>query len=373
MAATIPSGPPGYRRLGFSTDRPVVLIFVVHRSLIDAPPGLVAQRESIRLTRGGSLVRSQPGPLEVVAAHTFTVLRRPAVTESRSRHGAHRPPVLMMVHAHPDDESSQTGGTLARYAAAGCRTVLVTCTDGAQGDADGGAKPGEPGHDPRQVAAHRARELDAAAHALGVHDVVKLGYPDSGPTGHGAVAPESFSQRPVTPMISRLVRLMRIHQPDVVITYPANGMSGHPDHIRTHDVVVAAHANIIANRRANAAGEGADSPTDGPRLYYIALSVSRLRAAQASVRAAFGDDAWAPPDELGVDDDEITTVVDVAQFWDTKLRALAAHASQPDAAMLLQMFSGGADPVEAGSRVEEYVRAYPTATAADFETDFFGS
>ena len=272
----------------------------------------------------------------------------------------------MIVHAHPDDESSQTGGTLARYAAAGCRTVLITCTDGAQGDADDGAKPGELGHDPRRVAAHRARELDAAARALGVHDVVKLGYPDSGMPGpEGRIAPESFSMRPMMPMVTQLVRLMRLHQPDVVVTYPPNGMSGHPDHIRTHDVVVAAHANIVANGRRNA-------PADGPRLYYIALSATRLRAAQASVRAAFGHDAWAPPDEMAVDDDAITTVLDVAPFWDAKLQALAAHASQGDAAMLLQMFSGSADSVQAGSRVEEYVRAYPTAAVTAIESDFFG-
>jgi LmbE family N-acetylglucosaminyl deacetylase len=268
----------------------------------------------------------------------------------------------MIVHAHPDDESSQTGGTLARYAAEGCRTILVTCTDGALGDAEGGAKPGEPGHDPRQVAQHRAHELAAAAAALGVHDLIPLAYPDSGMPGPGGYfAPESFSQRPTTPMVTQLVRLMRLHQPDVVVTYPPNGMSGHPDHIRTHEIVVAAHANIVAN---------ADGP--GPRLYYIALSVTRLRAAQASVRAAFGDDAWLPPDELGVADADITTVLDVAQFWDAKLRALAAHASQADAAMLLKMFSSGDRPATAGSLVEEYVRAYP-ATVADgvVEADFF--
>ena len=268
----------------------------------------------------------------------------------------------MIVHAHPDDESSQTGGTLARYAAAGCRTVLVTCTDGALGDADGGAKPGEPGHAPEQVAANRARELGAAARALGVHDLVALGYPDSGMPGPGGhVAPEAFSRRPLMPMVTQMVRLIRLHQPDVVVTYPPNGMSGHPDHIRTHDVVVAAHANVVAN-----------AAPPGPRLYYIALSVTRLRAAQASVRAAMGDDAWAPPDELGVDDADITTVLDVAPFWDAKLRALAAHASQADAAMLLQMFSMSDGPASEGTFVEEYVRAYPPASAEDVvETDLF--
>jgi LmbE family N-acetylglucosaminyl deacetylase len=275
-------------------------------------------------------------------------------------------PVLMVVHAHPDDESSQTGGTLARYAAAGCRTVLVTCTDGSQGDAiEHGAKPGADGHDPHDVAACRSRELDAAARALGVHEVVKLGYPDSGmATGDGPSVPDCFSTRPARPMVTQMVRLMRSHRPDVVITYPPNGLSEHPDHIRTHDVVVAAHANVVAN---TAPGHRP------PRLYYIAMSVSRLREAQTSIRAIFGDEAWVPPDGLGVDDDDVTTVIDVAAFWDDKLRALAAHASQADATLLGKIYSAAGERAKSVARVEEYVRAHPAVRAADepVERDFF--
>ena len=286
----------------------------------------------------------------------------------QSQYGLDRTPVLMVVHAHPDDESSQTGGTLARYASAGCRTVLVTCTDGAQGDAvGGGSKPGEDGHDPRRVAQHRSMELDAAAGALGVVDLVKLGYPDSGMfTGGGHVTADSFSALPLLPMVQQMVRLLRVYQPDVVITYPPNGLSGHPDHIRTHELVVAAHANVVAN------GE-----PDGrvPRLYYIAMSASRLREVQDGVRAAFGDEVWVPPDELGIDDDEITTVIDVAPFWTAKTAALAAHASQADAALLLRLFAIADRLVKPVVRVEEYRRAYPPveSPAGLVERDFFGA
>jgi LmbE family N-acetylglucosaminyl deacetylase len=276
-----------------------------------------------------------------------------------------RAPVLMVVHAHPDDESSQTGGTLARYAAAGYRTVLVTCTDGRQGDAAGGVKAGQPGHDPHQVATERSRELDLAAAALGLHAVVKLGYPDSGVSdgGERGAAAESFSLRPARPMVARLVRLMQLYRPEVLVTYPPNGFSMHPDHIRTHDLVVAAHRHIIANDEA----EGGRSPA--PRLYYIALSRARLREVQTRARAALGADAFVPPDEMAVDDARITTVIDVAEFWPEKLRALAAHASQSDAAALLQMF-GAAD--ESVGRVEEYMRAYPAPTEPIVvENDFF--
>ncbi|GLP76013.1 GlcNAc-PI de-N-acetylase [Mycobacterium antarcticum] len=278
-----------------------------------------------------------------------------------------RVPVLMIVHAHPDDESSQTGGTLARYAAAGCHTVLVTCTDGARGDAgDTGAKPGDDGHDPRRVAAHRSGELAAAATALGVGEVVELGYPDSGlPADDERVAADAFSVRPSGPMMTRVVELIRRYEPDVLVTYPPNGLSGHPDHIRTHELVAAAHGAIANDARGGHV----------PRLYYIAMSVSRLRAVQSDVRGAFGADAWVPPDELGVDDSEVTTVIDVGAFWARKLAALAAHASQSDAAVMLRLFTMAGESAKSVARVEEYVRAYPPVgtPVGEIERDFFGA
>ena len=287
-------------------------------------------------------------------------------------------PVLMVVHAHPDDESSQTGGLLARYAAAGYRTVLIVCTDGGQGDAAHGVKPTQLGHDLRAVAVRRSRELALAAAILGVSVVVELGYPDSGIATDGAAVPaaDSFSQRAMGPMVTRLVQLMRRYQPDVVVTYPPNGLSGHPDHIRTHDLVVAAHGNIVANgQHEDGRGQTADSPPRAPKLYYIALSATRLRAAQTNVRAALGAEAWMPPDEMAVDDAQITTVIDVAPFWADKLRALSAHASQSDAAAILQVLSVAGDSAGVGGRVEEYVRAYPPAVEplSTLEHDLFES
>jgi LmbE family N-acetylglucosaminyl deacetylase len=271
----------------------------------------------------------------------------------------HRVPVLMMVHAHPDDESSLTGGTLARYSADGWRTVLVTCTDGGQGDTAEGLKPGEPGHDPRLVAAARSKELDLATAALGLHDVVKLGYPDSGVLGDSVPAGDNlaFSRRTLRPMVTRLVRVMRMCQPDVVVTYPPNGLSGHPDHIRTHELVVAAHRNVIANAEPEPATiRAATAFPWGPQLHYIALSRSRLHGVQQRARAALGRDTWVPPEAMAIEDADITTAIDVAAFWPTKLRALAAHASQPDAAALLRIFG---TPMESAELFEEYVRAYP--------------
>src|ERR1700735_5167496 len=87
---------------------------------------------------------------------------------------------LMAVHAHPDDDATGPGGILARCAAEGIRTVLVTCTDGSCGDGPGGVKPGEPGHDPAAVVAIRRRELEESCRVLGVTHLELLEYPDSG-------------------------------------------------------------------------------------------------------------------------------------------------------------------------------------------------
>jgi LmbE family N-acetylglucosaminyl deacetylase len=268
----------------------------------------------------------------------------PGVSRSRA-------PVLMVVHAHPDDESSSTGGTLARYAAEGYRTVLVTCTDGRHGD--------PAGLDPGLVPARRSAELDLAAKALGIDDVVKLGYPDSGLSEDGtAAAADSFSRRPMKPLVQQLVRLIRMFAPDVLVTYPPNGLSAHPDHIRTHDVVVAAHAHIIGNDDGLA-----------PKLYYIAISATSLQSMAAACRTVFGDDAWVPPPEIAVDDAVITARVDVTPFWEHKLAALKAHASQPDAQALLMLFSS-IDVTAA--HTEDYVRAYPPVDGrVDVERSLF--
>lgn len=280
----------------------------------------------------------------------------------------------MVVHAHPDDESSQTGGTLARYGAMGYRTILITCTDGACGDGPGGVKPGDPDHDPRAVARLRSQELDAASTALGINQVIKLGYADSGvpavdgpdPTNasHGDL--RSYCQREFAPLVTQMLQLLRAHRPQVLITYPPNGLSGHPDHIRVHDVVTAAHRQLFT--------ESASHRPDLvlPALYYIALSRSRLAVVRDGVRAVSGADAWGPPEEMAVEDAAITAEIDVSAFWDDKIAALGAHASQPDAASLLKVFADFTGAGSTSMRVEEYVRVWPQmAREAPRQDDLF--
>ena len=90
---------------------------------------------------------------------------------------------LMAVHAHPDDECLSTGGVLARYSDEGIRTVLVTCTNGEQGDGPGGVKPGDPGHTTPRWRERRLAELRESVQHLGIEHLELLGYRDSGMDG----------------------------------------------------------------------------------------------------------------------------------------------------------------------------------------------
>jgi LmbE family N-acetylglucosaminyl deacetylase len=230
---------------------------------------------------------------------------------------------LMAVHAHPDDESSSTGGVLARYAAEGVRTVLVTCTNGEYGDGPNHVKPGEPGHDPAQVAATRLAELDEACRHLNVGASERLGYHDSGMADwEFKDRDEVFCNVPIEESAGRLSLLMKQYQPDVVITYDTMGGYNHPDHLRAHDIAIAAIAET-------------DIPT---KLYLIARRRRDWEKMREALTAA-GIEAPTPPQRQQTPEWEqrmaelearINTEIDVAPFALQKRAALAAHASQLD-------------------------------------------
>src|SRR6201986_4408667 len=114
------------------------------------------------------------------------------------------PLTLMAVHAHPDDEASG-GGILASYSDQGIQTIVVTCTNGEYGDAPGGIKPGQPGHDPETVARLRLAELEKSAAILKISDVETLGDHDSGMEEWAYKRqPNAFSNLPVATVTSRI-------------------------------------------------------------------------------------------------------------------------------------------------------------------------
>jgi N-acetyl-1-D-myo-inositol-2-amino-2-deoxy-alpha-D-glucopyranoside deacetylase len=230
---------------------------------------------------------------------------------------------LLAVHAHPDDECIQTGGILARYAAEGVRTVLITCTRGEVGEISDPALA-----TPANLAEVRAAELAEAARILGIGRVVQLGYRDSGMAGTADNDhPRSFLRAHLDEATAKVVRVVREERPDVVVTYDENGLYGHPDHIRAHQVAVAAF---------HAAGDPTRFPEAGPawappKLYYAVFGRSGVRRfaerlRQAGIAPPFGDD-WSSGG-FGVADERVTTEVDVAAYVDTKRAALAAHRTQ---------------------------------------------
>ncbi|MEV6343233.1 PIG-L family deacetylase [Actinoplanes sp. NPDC051851] len=257
---------------------------------------------------------------------------------------------MMAVHAHPDDEVTSTGGVLARYAAEGVTTVVVTCTDGRCGDGPNGVKPGEPGHDPEAVVATRRRELEASCAALKVAHLEILGYHDSGMMGWDTNgAPGSFWSTPVDEAAARLAALIRKYRPDVVVTYDPNGGYGHPDHIQVHRISMAAVAL-------------AESPA---RVYWSTIARSAMTTVAERMREmGIGADGPDPAEgePMGWPDEEITTQVDVAEVLDQKFDALSAHASQGDGAFFLSL---GRETFGRVMGVESFIRVGDASVRED--------
>ena len=221
---------------------------------------------------------------------------------------------LMAVHAHPDDESSSTGGVLATYSGQGIRTVVVTCTNGEFGDAPGGVKPGEDGHDEQAVA-----ELRQACKILGVTDLETLGYHDSGmPDWDYKDRPEAFCNIPLAEVTQRVSGLIEEYRPQVVVSYDPEGPYQHPDHV---------HAARAAAAAVTATGIPA-------KFYLTAMRPSSWRKIWDALRE-MGEDVPGPrdiTDEMRAQMEEaerrITTTVDIRPVLTRKREALFAHSSQ---------------------------------------------
>ncbi|HEY9523945.1 MAG TPA: PIG-L family deacetylase [Thermopolyspora sp.] len=260
----------------------------------------------------------------------------------------------MAVHAHPDDEVISTGGVLAQCADQGIRTVLVTCTNGEQGDGPGGVKPGDDGHHEAHVRERRLSELRESVSALGIAHLELLGYRDSGMAGWSANEhPDAFGNVPVDRAAARLAALMERYRPDVVVTYDENGGYGHPDHIQAHRVALAA----------------AEATAIPRKFYFTAIPRARLTAMFQRMRSIAPDAGdWEVPPDFGTPDELITTVVDVSGYTERKRKAIQAHASQGDTVFLLRL------PVEAQHEVmsqEAFTRHYSQVATSDPEDDLF--
>ncbi len=226
---------------------------------------------------------------------------------------------MMAVHAHPDDEASSTGGVLAAYSAQGVRTVVVTCTNGEFGDAPGGVKPGQDGHDEQEVARHRLDELRESCSILGVTNLELLGYHDSGmPDWDYKDRPDAFCNIPEADVAARISGLIELYQPQVLITYDDEGPYQHPDHLH-------------ASRSAQAAF--AKSGTVA-KLYLSAMRGSDWRKIHEALRE-LGEEVPnfedVDPDVIRrgmASEERITTTIDIRSVLPRKREALFAHGSQ---------------------------------------------
>src|SRR5580698_7826513 len=154
--------------------------------------------------------------------------------------GGSAPLRLMAVHAHPDDESSKGGATMARYAREGVQVLVCTLTGGERGDILNKAM--ELPEVRADLPAVRRAEMDKAREILGVQQRF-LGFVDSGlPEGDPLppLPPGCFALTPVAEAAEPLVRAIREFRPHVILTYDENGGYPHPDHIMTHQVTMAA-------------------------------------------------------------------------------------------------------------------------------------
>ncbi|GAA3823533.1 N-acetyl-1-D-myo-inositol-2-amino-2-deoxy-alpha-D-glucopyranoside deacetylase [Streptomyces phyllanthi] len=244
---------------------------------------------------------------------------------------------LLLVHAHPDDESINNGATMAKYAAEGAQVTLVTCTLGEEGEVI-------PPHLARlasdrddALGPYREVELVEAMKQLGVTDHRFLGGPgrfrDSGMMGveqndrEGALWATEIDEA-----AGHLVEVIREVRPQVLVTYDPNGGYGHPDHIQTHRV---------AMRAADLAAEPDFRPELGDpweiaKVYWNRVPRSVAIEGFARLREALAEPRGLPFTKIAsvidipgvVDDWIVTTEIDGSAFASAKAAAMRAHATQ---------------------------------------------
>ncbi len=237
-------------------------------------------------------------------------------------------PTLLALHAHPDDESSKGAATVARYAAAGVRCVLVTFTGGEAGDIL------NPAMDRPEVREHLARyrrdELAEAAAILGYHEVIEMGYRDSGmPDTEPNRHPDAFVNADFDEVLRRIVGLVRRERPEVVMGYDSHEFYPHPDHLMVHRLGLEAFSAAADPSRFPEEGE----PWQSLRLVAPVFTVRRAMkfhhaALDRGLESPF--EHWLDRiEDLGEDPPDLVAV-EVANTLQAGRDALRAHRTQID-------------------------------------------
>lgn len=239
---------------------------------------------------------------------------------------------MLLVHAHPDDETINNGVTMARYVGQGVQVTLVTCTLGEEGEVLVPELEHLAADRDDALGPHRVGELATAMEALGVTDHRFLGgpgrYRDSGMMGLPTNdRPDCFWQADLDEAALLLVEVIRETRPMVLVTYDENGGYGHPDHIKAHRVAMRA-LELAADP-----GAGAGEPWQVEKVYWCAVPTSWWRQSLRTLRAAGDETTFEgldPDGELpfGTPDELVTTVVEAPEHVEAKLAAMRAHATQ---------------------------------------------
>lgn len=249
---------------------------------------------------------------------------------------------MLLVHAHPDDESINQGATMAKYVARGTQVTLVTCTLGEEGEVLVPELEHLASDRDDALGQHRIGELANAMRELGVTDHRFLGgpgkYRDSGMVWHAEghatagddVREGTFWRADLTEAAADLVEVIREVRPQVLVTYDEFGNYGHPDHIQAHRVATYGAALAAVRSFRPQLGE----PWDIAKIYWGAMSESRMREGLRRLRAA-GDmttfEGMDPEGPLGpfvTPDHLLDAVVDGSEFVEAKMAAMKAHATQ---------------------------------------------
>ena len=231
---------------------------------------------------------------------------------------------LLLVHAHPDDETINNGATMAMYAAAGFSVTLVTCTRGEEGEILVPELAHLAADKEDGLAPIREVELANAMAALGVTDHRFLGAPDTRYRDSGMMGtppndrPDVFWQADLDSAAWQLVKIILEVKPQVLVTYDDFGGYGHPDHIKAHQVAMRAAALAAPER-------------DIQKIYWNTMPRSVIQQGIDAMKAAGSDFMgvesaddlpFAKPDEV------VTTHIDGSAFVDQKMKAMASHPTQ---------------------------------------------
>ncbi len=262
---------------------------------------------------------------------------------------------LLLVHAHPDDEAISTGGVMAMAHEQDRRVVLVTATRGEVGEIH---NMDEAASRPR-LAEIRTEELRRAGKLLGVDRQVFLGYRDSGMVGtQDNQHPDSFHRAGLLQAAALLAMVLREERPDVVVTYGADGLYGHPDHVKAHEVTVAALDLLDAEGWQPA------------KAYFVCFPQSGMERMAEMLREAGRADMLEQTSDLrGVPDEDMAAVIDTRKYADLKRRAFAEHVSQNDPKSPFLSMQGKI--FDAMMATESYVLARGFTGDAERETDLF--